>query len=149
MRTISELVQAIHARGGKVTPQRLAIYQALEADTTHPTAEAVHERICAAMPMVSLATVYKTLNELVAIGELRRFDVNGVSHFDTRIDTHAEVVCLSCDIIMDVASPGAPPAPPIPGFQVVGQTQTYYGYCAPCQNAQIGPDVSVAAATEG
>ncbi|HZU12496.1 MAG TPA: Fur family transcriptional regulator [Chloroflexota bacterium] len=136
MRTIPELIEKIHARGGKVTPQRLAIYQALEADTTHPTAEAIYERIRETMPTVSLATVYKTLNELVAIGELRRFDIHGVSHFDPRTDPHAEVVCLGCDVIMDVFSPAAVPAPSIPGFQIVGQTQTFYGYCPNCQNVQ-------------
>jgi Fe2+ or Zn2+ uptake regulation protein len=134
MRPVAELIDIIHTRGGKITPQRLAIYQALEADTTHPTAEAIYDRIREAMPTVSLGTVYKTLNELVAIGELRRFDINGVSHFDTRTDTHAEVVCLSCDVIVDVESPTVPPAPPVPGFQIVGQTQTFYGYCAHCQS---------------
>jgi len=136
MRTILELIQSLHARGGKVTPQRLAIYQALEADTTHPTAEIIYDRIRSAMPTVSLATVYKTLNELVAVGELRRFDVNGVSHFDPRTDTHAEVVCLNCDTIVDVESGAAAPAPEIPGFHIVGQTQTFYGYCARCADAQ-------------
>ena len=142
MRTIVELIQNLHSRGGKVTPQRLAIYQALEADTTHPTAETIYERIRAAMPTVSLATVYKTLNELVAFGELRRFDVNGVSHFDPRTDTQAEVVCLNCDTIVDVESVDLRPAPQIPGFQIVGQTQTFYGYCARCKGAQeMRPDV--------
>ena len=136
MHTVSELVQAIRDRGGKVTPQRVMIYRALEADTTHPTAEAIHERIRETLPMVSLTTVYKTLNELVAIGELRRFDVNGVSHFDTRTDPHAEVVCLRCNAVADVPFSTVPPAPVVPDFQIVGQTQTFYGYCARCQAAQ-------------
>ncbi|MDQ2744289.1 MAG: transcriptional repressor [Chloroflexota bacterium] len=142
MRSINELIEIIHARGGKVTPQRLAIYQALEADTTHPAAEAIYERIRETMPMISLTTVYKALNELVAIGELRRFDIHGVSHFDTRTDPHAEVVCLSCDVIMDVVYPGTPHPqletawPALPGFQIVGQTQTFYGYCERCQASQ-------------
>lgn len=135
MHTIEELIQAIHARGGKVTPQRLAVYQALASDTSHPTAEAIHDRIRESMPTVSLATVYKTLNELVAMGELRRFDVNGVSHFDARTDPHAEVVCLNCNLIVDVASSGSPTLPAVPGFDIVGQTQTFYGYCAQCREA--------------
>jgi Fe2+ or Zn2+ uptake regulation protein len=133
MRTISELVEAIRTRGGKVTPQRLTIYEALAADTSHPSVEAIFERIRQKMPTVSLTTVYKTLNELVAIGELRRFDVNGVSHFDTRTDPHAEAVCLRCNTIMDVEFTGAPTAPSVDGFDIVGQTQTFYGYCALCR----------------
>jgi Fur family peroxide stress response transcriptional regulator len=116
-----------------VTPQRLAIYEALEADTTHPSAEAVYERIRERMPTVSLATVYKTLNELVAIGELRRFDVQGVSHFDARTDPHAEVVCLNCNRIEDVEIGVAAGPPQVPGFEIVGQTQTFYGYCNACR----------------
>jgi Fur family transcriptional regulator, peroxide stress response regulator len=133
MRPITELLQLIRGRGGKVTPQRLAVYEALMADTSHPSAEAIHERVCRTMPTVSLATVYKTLNELVALGELRRFDIHGVSHFDTRTDSHAEVVCLSCDVIMDVPTSGTPLAPTIDDFEIVGQTQTFYGYCAACR----------------
>lgn len=119
-----------------MTPQRLMIYQALQGDTTHPTAEAIHDRIRETMPTVSLTTVYKTLNELVAIGELRRFDVNGVSHFDPRTDPHAEVVCLNCNVVVDVPSRTSQEAPAVPGFQIVGQTQTFYGYCADCQKAE-------------
>lgn len=136
MRSIPELIQAIHERGGKVTPQRLMIYQALEANKTHPTAEAIYERIRETMPTVSLTTVYKTLNELVALGELRRFDVNGVSHFDPTTEPHAEVVCLLCDRIEDVEFASVPALPAVPGFEVVGQTQTFYGYCADCRPAQ-------------
>jgi Fur family peroxide stress response transcriptional regulator len=137
MRTISELTGTIHARGGKVTPQRLAVYQALEADTTHPSAEAIHERVCSVMPTVSLATVYKTLNELVALGELRRFDIHGVSHFDTRTDPHAEVVCLLCNVIVDIPLPGPPQEPSVPGFHILGQTQTLYGHCSSCQTMPL------------
>jgi Fe2+ or Zn2+ uptake regulation protein len=134
MRTISELAEAIRSRGGKVTPQRLTIYEALEADASHPSVEAIYERIRPKMPTVSLTTVYKTLNELVAIGELRRFDVNGVSHFDTRTDPHAEAVCLRCNAIQDVEFTGAP-TPSVHGFDIVGQTQTFYGYCSSCRTS--------------
>lgn len=135
MRSISELADAIRRRGGKLTPQRLTIYEALQADTSHPSVEAIFERIRPKMPTVSLTTVYKTLNELVAIGELRRFDVNGVSHFDTRTDPHAEAVCLRCNTIQDVEFTGAPTAPAVRGFDIIGQTQTFYGYCASCRTS--------------
>ncbi len=133
MNSIDKLVQSIRERGGKVTPQRLMIYQALERDQTHPTAEAIHAQVCESMPMVSLTTVYKTLNELVALGELRRFDVDGTSHFDTTTTPHAEVVCLSCGAIADVVWSTPPQLPIVPDFQIVSQTQTFLGYCGSCR----------------
>ncbi len=133
MHTIDQLAEAIRRRGGKVTPQRLTIYEALADDQTHPSAEAIFERVRAKMPTVSLTTVYKTLNELVAIGEARRFDVSGVSHFDGRTDPHAEAVCLRCNSIQDVESTGVLAMPSVPGFDIVGHTQTFYGYCANCR----------------
>jgi len=87
------------------------------------------------MRTVSLTPVYNTPTELVPLGELRRFDVNGVSHFDPTTEPHAEVVCLLCDRIEDVAFANIPALPTVPGFQVVGQTQTFYGYCADCQQS--------------
>jgi Fur family transcriptional regulator, peroxide stress response regulator len=135
MRPTRQLIETIRSRGGKVTPQRLAVYAALEADASHPSAEAIYERVHATMPTVSLATVYKALNELVAWGELRRFDVHGMGHFDTRTDPHAEAVCLACNLIVDVPATGIPHAPALPDFEIVSQTETYYGYCTACRDA--------------
>lgn len=132
MRAIPDLISQIHARGGKVTPQRLLIYRLLERNPSHPTAEMIFDRVREVLPTVSLTTVYKTLNELVAIGELRRFDVNGVSHFDPNIEPHAEAVCLRCGAIVDVFSARPAQTPTVPGFRIVGQSQTLYGYCEGC-----------------
>lgn len=125
-----------------MTPQRLAIYRALDGDTTHPSAEVVYERVRESMPTTSLATVYKTLNEMVASGELRRFDVHGVSHFDPRTDPHAEAVCLNCSTIVDVPSSSPPSAPQVPGFRIVGQTQTFFGYCERCAALPAGANLT-------
>ena len=137
VRSISELVQAIRGRGGKVTPQRMMIWQLLEGDTSHPTAEAVYARVRATLPTVSLTTVYKTLNELVAIGELRRFDLHGKSHFDPNTEEHAEIVCLGCDRVLDLPHTAPAALPQVADFTVVGQAQTFYGYCARCQEARL------------
>lgn len=138
MRSISELAEAIHARGGKVTCQRLLIYEMLEGNTDHPTAEAVYERVRRVMPVVSLTTVYKTLNELVSIGELTRFEVNGVSHFDPNTDPHGEAVCLSCGRIVDVIYEVPLSAAEVEGFRVTSAALTFYGYCQQCRATGSG-----------
>ena len=54
--------------GLRCTPQRLAVYDHLSQATHHPTAEDVYQAVRSAIPRISLATVYKALEALVAIG---------------------------------------------------------------------------------
>ena len=74
MRPIEDILASVRARGGKITPQRVLIYQALIGDTSHPTAEQLHERLRAWLPHLSLTTVYAALNDLTETGDLRRFE---------------------------------------------------------------------------
>ena len=46
-------------RGLRVTAQRLAVYRAVAADLSHPTAESVYARVRGQLPMLSPATVYR------------------------------------------------------------------------------------------
>src|SRR5690349_15250143 len=52
----------LRARGGRLTPQRIAIYEAVVGHTTHPSVEMVHAAVRARFPGVSRATVYATLD---------------------------------------------------------------------------------------
>ncbi len=136
MDSVKELVDVIHARGGKVTPQRLLIYQSMERNRDHPTADELHRLLRRKMPTMSLTTVYKTLNELVDIGQLKRFDVQGVSHFDPDTRPHAEAVCLRCDKIADVPSTVLDRIETVPNFNVWNAAVTLYGECSDC--ARLG-----------
>lgn len=133
MRSIPDLAQVIRDRGGKLTPQRLLIYTVLEGSQSHPSAEAVYDLVHEVMPTVSLTTVYKTLNELVSMGEVKRFDVQGVAHFDPNTNPHAEAVCLSCKRVVDVSGPAPYNFEDIDGFQITSAALTFYGYCSECR----------------
>src|SRR5580704_11545133 len=58
--------------GLAVTPQRLAIIEALLDATDHPRAETVFEAVRRLHPHISLATVHRTLETLCQIGEARK-----------------------------------------------------------------------------
>src|SRR5882762_7382129 len=60
--------------GLSVTHQRLAIFEALAASREHPSAEQLHRAVQRRIPTLSLATVYKNLEALKAIGAVA--DVN-------------------------------------------------------------------------
>ena len=57
--------------GLKVTPQRQLLFRCSHGNTSHPTAEALYTRREPVMPGISLRTVYQTLTDLAAMGELQ------------------------------------------------------------------------------
>lgn len=140
---MEELVARVRARGGKVTSQRVLIYQALCGDTTHPTAEQLHARLSRLLPHLSLTTVYATLNDLADAGELRRFQAgDGQVHFDPDTSPHAEVVCVRCHRIVDAPEPhGRQPLPDeVAGFRILGRTELLHGLCPECVAASLAAD---------
>jgi Fe2+ or Zn2+ uptake regulation protein len=100
------LTDLFRAHGRKITAQRQCIFQALEGDVTHPSAERVHERVRREMPNVSLKTVYQTLNDLADLGAITVLDVGtGSARFDPNVETtHHHLVCRSCGKVRDVAT---------------------------------------------
>ena len=62
---------------------------------THPTAESVHAAARAEMETISLKTVYQTLNELAAMGEIAALDLGtGMTRFDPNVEgVHHHLVC--------------------------------------------------------
>jgi|SRR5579884_212674 len=133
MASDADVVDKIHRLGGKATPQRLMIHKLMDGNTHHPTAEMVFEQARLNLPTISLTTVYNVLNDLVAMGELKRFEVDGVSHYDPDTAPHAEVVCLQCGVIVDAPHPLEDAALDVPGFQVTRTIVTHYGYCSQCR----------------
>ena len=55
-----DIAQILRSQGFKVTPQRIAIYDALRGHHDHPTAEMLYHTLRPEHPSMSLATVYKT-----------------------------------------------------------------------------------------
>ena len=87
MKSPDELTELFRAQGLKVTPQRQCIFRILHDNQPHPTAEAVYAAVGQEMPTISLRTVYQTLNDLAAMGELVALDLGtGSTRFDPNLD---------------------------------------------------------------
>ena len=135
MRAPDELVAAFRAQGMKITPQRHLLFTLLHDNTGHPTAEALYSVASARMPGISLRTVYQTLTDLTAMGELRQVAVDaGAARFDPNVADHQHAVCDTCGSIVDVyvdrtdqlAIEG------LDGFHPLGATIVFHGTCASC-----------------
>ena len=88
--------------GLKVTPQRVAVYKALIATDTHPTAEEVHRMVRRDISSISLDTVNRTLLTLAEIGAA--FQVEGTGQrrrFDGGMEDHQHFRCIKCGKIVD------------------------------------------------
>ncbi|MCL2371166.1 transcriptional repressor [Candidatus Saccharibacteria bacterium] len=71
----------------------------------HPTAAMVYESVRREMPNVSLGTVYRNLDRLVANDEILRISVpNQADRFDATISEHYHLVCEKCGGVSDVES---------------------------------------------
>lgn len=141
MHSVAELVGRVRARGGKVTPQRVLIYQALCDDTSHPTAEQLHARLQPLLPHLSLTTVYAALSDLAEAGELRRFETgDGQVHYDPDTEPHAELVCVRCHRIQDAPPPHGQQVLPafVAGFRVLARTELLHGLCPQCAGDESG-----------
>lgn len=97
------LTQALRDRGQRVTPQRLAIARVVGTLDRHATAEMVFGEVSAALPGVSLPTVYATLDLLDELGLVHRVATEGGTVvYDPRTDAHHHLVCRSCGAISDI-----------------------------------------------
>ncbi len=108
-RSLEEFAAHCRAHGLSVTHQRLAIFEALAASREHPSAEQLHRAVQRKLPSLSLATVYKNLEALKAIGAVA--DVNPL-HQEARYEAalpgtgagrpHHHLVCVSCKKVRDL-----------------------------------------------
>ena len=88
----------------RLTKQRAAILRALD-DGAHLTAEAIHERVRAELPAVSLGTIYRTLDILRGIGLVQVFAHGGAARYEAALDKHHHLVCIACGEIINVPAP--------------------------------------------
>lgn len=124
-----------------MTAQRRVIFRVFDAQAVeetdahiHLTADEVLDRATAALPEISRATVYNTLNELVDAGELLAVNVGDrVTRYDPNVHTrHDHLVCSSCGAIFDVPAVPVQIPPIAPGFTVASAEVIYRGRCADC-----------------
>jgi len=99
---LEELITSLREDGFRITPQRIAIVDYLLKTEEHPSAEHIHKTIQKKYPMMSLSTVYKTLDLLKEKKLVNEIEVEGESRFDAHTDEHINLVCMNCGKIEDV-----------------------------------------------
>ena len=133
------MVQRLKDRGWRLTAQRRVVAEALAGEHVHLTADDVYGRAQQALPELSRATVYNTLNELVRMGEVleispgegpKRYDPNSTA-------LHHHLYCIECGALRDVHPEGTDrlvlPAGEQHGFELLDTDIMFRGRCPDCR----------------
>lgn len=129
------LVTRLRDRGWRLTAQRRIIAEVMTGEHVHLAADEVFERSRAILPEVSLATVYNTLGELVAMGELLEVaHADGRKRYDPNVtDRHHHLVCVDCGRMLDVhVDDPRLPGDEHHGFELLGVEVTFRARCPDC-----------------
>ena len=132
------LKSKLEARGAHLTQQRAAVFDYLGQVEHHPTAEEVYLAVKQKLPKISLATVYKNLEALVACEAISKLSYgDGSARYDIRTDHHYHTRCLGCGRMWDVEAAKGKSAleqiKPQPGFTVSDLRLELLGYCQDCK----------------
>jgi Fe2+ or Zn2+ uptake regulation protein len=132
----ADLIELLHARGQRVTSQRLVILRELRRRRQHATAEEIHRAVQRELPGTSVPTIYATLDLFMELGLARRIATGTAALYDARLDPHQHAVCRRCGRVEDVdgrldadALLGVARAA---GFEPQGAELIISGLCAEC-----------------
>jgi Fur family ferric uptake transcriptional regulator/Fur family peroxide stress response transcriptional regulator len=127
------------------TYQKQIVMQAVnEFLGQHPTADCIFEYARTRVPTITLATVYRILNQMSISGNIKEVYVpNSASRFDGRTERHFHILCQSCKRVADFEADAAFAEPTLPqgdksGCTVTGMEITFLGVCAECGKAGKG-----------
>ena len=94
--------EKLKEKGLKVTPQRVAIYEAIVNLKNHPTAENVIEYVKTNHPNISVGTVYKVLDSLVEHELLKKVKTEkDIMRYDAVLSNHHHLYCIETERIED------------------------------------------------
>lgn len=97
-----KIITALKDCGLKVTPQRIAVYDAVINLNTHPTVENINEFIKCNHPNIATGTVYKNLETLVQCGIIKKVKTDSdVMRYDAILEKHHHLYCSESDRIED------------------------------------------------
>jgi Fe2+ or Zn2+ uptake regulation protein len=137
-----QYVPQLHARGFRVTPQRLTILHVLRHSKKHLTPGEIFELARSDLPSLTEPTVYRTL-DFLARNDLVRpmLTVNGHLMYEIAGSNHHHLVCRECGGEVEVEnslfeSENAK-LESVSGYRLSNNHVTLFGLCPKCQKNNL------------
>ncbi len=95
--SVDSVLEALRARGGRVTSSRRILLQVLFDADGHMSAEALAEAVQERAPDVHLSTIYRNLEDLEELGVISHSHLgHGPSSYLLASHAHAHFICARC-----------------------------------------------------
>lgn len=132
------VARILRENGFKATPQRLAVYEALSHTASHPNAEMLYNILISSYPTMSLATVYKAMDVLTALGLVQVLNVGEDSYrYDAETSSHPHIRCVECNRVDDIFDMEDEALMAFvakkSGYALTGRQLYFFGRCPACQ----------------
>ncbi len=125
----------------RMTNQREIILEELKSTTSHPTADELYLQVKKRLPRISLATVYRNLEQMAEIGLIQKIDTAGSQRrFDGNPHFHYHIRCIKCGRVDDLnlepfeTLEELKLVEDLGGYRVVGYRLDLIGICPECQH---------------
>lgn len=119
------------------TTQRSLVLEAVKELKCHATADEVYNMIVRKFPNISRGTVYRNLNLLSDMGEIRKMEMpSGADRFDHICSEHYHAKCEKCgrvfDVEMEFIADLEQNIKDTRGFKFIGHNIIFKGICPEC-----------------
>lgn len=128
----------------RMTRQRKVILEELRKFTHHPSADEIYEVVRKRLPRISLGTVYRNLEVLSELGEIRKLEFGGtIKRFDGDPEEHYHIRCNLCDRVDNVPMPHLEDIEARINLQtdyrIIGHRLEFFGLCPECARNMVSP----------
>lgn len=122
----------------KATPQRLCILDVLH-ECGHASLEDIQSHTKENFPTLSLSTIYRNINEMVAKGVVSEVKIKNMKErFELSKHQHAHMICIKCGKIEDIhvdTSDLEQRVQTQSGLDVLNATVSFDTVCKECKNS--------------
>lgn len=137
---VSETGVALQRAGQRLTPQRLAIAEALARTGKEATVQELYDQVRRRHPYIGRATIFRAVDMLVEAGLAQRLERPG--HVSAYVwcapGHHHHLICTSCRTVEELDEAAVTPLLDAiarrRGFRVDHATLDFYGECRACRN---------------
>ncbi len=122
----------------KKSKQRDLVMEAVKSTNLHPTAEEIYAVVRSKNPNISLSTVYRNLNLLTELGQIRKVDIGeGGERFDGDVSDHYHMQCVRCGRVYDLPVTSFPnpllQMDTVGDFKILSHALFFKGICKDCE----------------